>query len=331
MNNNFKFEVTVIIPVYCAARFVNQAVESALMQPETAEVILIEDGSPDNSLEVCQGLAEKLDKVHLLRHSGGKNLGAGASRNLGIRNAQYEYIAFLDADDYYLPGRFVVAKEIFAQNHDCGGVYEAIGTQIEDDISMQRWKESNEMQSELITMSEIVTPDELLEKLVFGLAGYFHLNGMIIKRNLINVTGYMDDSLRLHQDNDFIYRCAAVSRLIPGRIEEPVAIRRVHAKNRITAPRSQKQKKKDRMKMWRVTYRWFRENSNREKRNLIVKAITKFWTRKYAETNDTQSYFSREIMKRISLTSLPFVLPEIILEPYYWVAYLTSSVKMKFN
>lgn len=331
MIDNFKFEVSVIIPVYYAATFVTQAVESALMQPETAEVILIEDGSPDNSLEVCQGLVGKLNKVHLLRHPDGRNLGAGASRNLGMRNAQYEYIAFLDADDYFLPGRFVITKEIFAQNHDCAGVYEAIGTHIEDELSMQRWKESNEMQGELITMSEIVPPEELLEKLVLSLAGYFSPNGLVIKRSLLNVTGYMDESLRLHQDNEFIFRCAAVSRLLPGRLDEPVAIRRVHAENRITAPRSQKQKKKDRLKMWKVTYRWFRENSTREKRNLIVKAIIKFWTRKYSETNDTQSYFSREILKRISITFLPFALPEIISEPYYWIAFLPSRVKLKYN
>lgn len=331
MNNNFKFEVSVIIPVYNAAAFVNQAVESALMQPETAEVILIEDGSPDNSLEVCQSLVERLDSVHLLRHPGGKNLGAGASRNLGMRAAQYEYIAFLDADDFYLPGRFVKAKEIFTQDQDCGGVYEAIGTYIEDEISMQRWRESDEMQGELITMNKIVPPEELLEKLVLSLAGYFLTNGLVIKRSLLNLTGYMDESLILHQDNDFMYRCAAVSRLLPGRLDEPVAMRRVHAQNRITAPRSQKQKIKDRMKMWKVTYRWFRVNTNREKRNLISKAIVKFWTKKYSETNNTQSYFSREILKRISLTFLPFSLPEIVSEPNYWISFLPSRVKLKIN
>ena len=52
-----EFKVSVIIPVYNAAPFVRQAVESALAQPETAEVVLVEDNSPDNSLEICQQLA----------------------------------------------------------------------------------------------------------------------------------------------------------------------------------------------------------------------------------------------------------------------------------
>jgi glycosyltransferase involved in cell wall biosynthesis len=80
-------QVSVITPVYNAASFVTQAVESALQQPETAEVLIIEDGSPDNSLEVCQELAKKYEKVKLLRHPNGENRGAGASRNLGMRNA----------------------------------------------------------------------------------------------------------------------------------------------------------------------------------------------------------------------------------------------------
>ena len=79
-------EVSVIIPVYNAAAYVGQAVRSALEQPETREVILIEDGSQDTSLQVCRELEGAFDSVRLLRHPDGKNLGAGASRNLGIRS-----------------------------------------------------------------------------------------------------------------------------------------------------------------------------------------------------------------------------------------------------
>ena len=56
--NDF-FEVSVVIPVYNAAAFVTQAVESALAQPEVREVVLVEDCSPDDSLAVCRQLAEK--------------------------------------------------------------------------------------------------------------------------------------------------------------------------------------------------------------------------------------------------------------------------------
>jgi glycosyltransferase involved in cell wall biosynthesis len=63
----------------------------------------VEDKSPDNALEVCLKLAEKYQRVKLYQHPDQQNHGAGASRNLGIEKATGEFIAFLDADDYYLP------------------------------------------------------------------------------------------------------------------------------------------------------------------------------------------------------------------------------------
>ena len=98
--------VSVVIPVYQAAAFVEQAVESALAQPETGEVLLVEDGSGDGSLAECERLAAGDGRVRLLRHPNGENRGAGASRNLGIEQSTCPLVAFLDADDYYLLGRF---------------------------------------------------------------------------------------------------------------------------------------------------------------------------------------------------------------------------------
>ena len=120
-------EISVIIPVYNAEQYVHDAVQSALKQPETSEVLLVEDCSPDNSLKICRELEKKYKKVKLLRHPGGKNLGAGASRNLGIKKAGFDFIAFLDADDYYLDERFCKAGELFKSFPDIDGVYESVG------------------------------------------------------------------------------------------------------------------------------------------------------------------------------------------------------------
>ena len=121
-------DVSVIIPVYNADRFLEKAVNSALQQEETFEVILIEDNSPDNSFEICKQLERDNLKVRLFRHEGGKNKGAGASRNLGLVKAKGEYICFLDADDFMLKNRFQKAKIILENNPDCDGVYDAVGT-----------------------------------------------------------------------------------------------------------------------------------------------------------------------------------------------------------
>lgn len=110
--------ITVIIPVYNAVAFVEEAVQSALIQPEVSEIIIIEDGSADGSLQICERLASTHQIITLLRHPEGINKGAGSSRNLGIQHASNEWIAFLDADDYYLEGRFKTQLEIISTNEN---------------------------------------------------------------------------------------------------------------------------------------------------------------------------------------------------------------------
>lgn len=97
--------VSVIVPFLNAEKFIQEAVESVLAQTYDAwELLLIDDGSTDGSREIARRYAERnFGKVRVLEHEGRQNRGAGASRNLGIRNAEGEYIAFLDADDVWLP------------------------------------------------------------------------------------------------------------------------------------------------------------------------------------------------------------------------------------
>lgn len=90
--------VSIIIPNYNAAAYIRKAVDSALQQHYPhIEVIVVDDGSTDDSPSI---LAEYGDKIRVIRQN---NAGAAAARNSGLAVAQGEYIAFLDADDRYLP------------------------------------------------------------------------------------------------------------------------------------------------------------------------------------------------------------------------------------
>ena len=156
-------KISVVIPVFNAEKYVEDAVVSALEQPETAEVILVEDGSRDRSLEVCERLARDAHQVTLLRHPSGTNRGAGAARNLGILNASYDFVAFLDADDYYLPDRFSYAADIFGQDQRVDGVYEATGTHFENEEVKEQWLSVSNRT--LTTLQQRVAPEDLFETL----------------------------------------------------------------------------------------------------------------------------------------------------------------------
>ncbi|UZD23953.1 glycosyltransferase [Algoriphagus halophytocola] len=82
-----------------------RAVNSLLQQPEINQIILVDDGSQDNSLELCERFANEYPQIQVLRHEAGKNRGAPASRNLGLQHVSNQWVQFMDADDELLPGK----------------------------------------------------------------------------------------------------------------------------------------------------------------------------------------------------------------------------------
>lgn len=90
--------VSIIIPVYNAEKYLKRCIDSVLKNKESdIEVILINDGSTDESNKICE---EYLSSDSRLVYINQKNLGVSAARNKGIENAKNEYVFFLDADDY---------------------------------------------------------------------------------------------------------------------------------------------------------------------------------------------------------------------------------------
>lgn len=92
-------KVSVIIPVYNAEKYVAATIQSVLSQTyQNFEIIILDDGSPDNSIEVCQKFTDS--RIRIIRQ---ENRGLPGARNTGIRHAKGDYLAFLDADDIWLP------------------------------------------------------------------------------------------------------------------------------------------------------------------------------------------------------------------------------------
>ncbi|WP_096603790.1 glycosyltransferase [Calothrix sp. NIES-2100] len=92
-------KVSIIIPVYKAEKYVAATVQAALNQTyKNLEILIIDDESPDKSIEICQQFTDS--RIRIIRQ---KNRGLPGARNTGIRHAQGDYLTFLDADDIWLP------------------------------------------------------------------------------------------------------------------------------------------------------------------------------------------------------------------------------------
>lgn len=258
-------KISVIIPVYNAEKYIIKAVKSALQQKETGEIILIEDSSHDHSLFICKELEEQYKIVRLLQHSGHKNHGAGASRNLGIKKAKYNYIAFLDADDFYLPERFKVAKELFEKYDDIDGVYEAIGAHFYNHPADH--KPLPERVKSLTTVSAGLNAEHLFEVLARGKSGFFHLDGLVVKRSLFERCGFFFKHLELHQDTAIIIQMSVYGKLIPGQLDKPVAMRGIHDQNRILSDYNAFQ---TRFRLWHTLFIWACEKKLAAPRLIIL-------------------------------------------------------------
>ena len=93
--------VTVVVPVYNVEKYLDRCVESIVNQTyRNLEIILVDDGSPDNCPQMCDAWAPKDPRIRVIHK---KNEGLGMARNTGIENATGEYICFFDSDDYILP------------------------------------------------------------------------------------------------------------------------------------------------------------------------------------------------------------------------------------
>ena len=113
------------MPIYNGERFLEEAIESCFAQTyEHWELLLIDDNSTDASAAIARRYAERNPgRVRYLEHEGHANHGACASRNLGIREAIGEYIAFLDADDVWVSRKLEQQVARLRENPDVGLVY----------------------------------------------------------------------------------------------------------------------------------------------------------------------------------------------------------------
>lgn len=117
--------VSIVIPFRNPGCFFQEAIESVLNQTWRAwELFLVDDGSDDGSSDLARKYAEHSpEKIHYLGHQDGQGIGSSAARNLGIERAKGEFLAFLDADDIWLPVKLEHQIRLLRMNPEAGMVY----------------------------------------------------------------------------------------------------------------------------------------------------------------------------------------------------------------
>lgn len=188
--------VSIVVPAFNQARFLGQAIDSALAQTHhDLEVIVVDDGSTDGTPEVCAAYVGD-PRVVMLRQ---ENAGVGAARNRGAREARGEYLTFLDADDFFLPEKCAAQAALLDSEADLAFVYCDIVPVDEDGAP------SPEPYS--VGESRHALHGDILPSLVLG--GYFPPHAVMMRRAVFERLGGFDPALGGHADLDLWLRAAA--------------------------------------------------------------------------------------------------------------------------
>src|SRR3989338_3544903 len=181
-------KVSVIIPTYNREKFIGRAIESVLAQTyKDLEIIVIDDGSKDNTKEVVQQYKGNIKYIYQ------ENGGSSSARNRGIKESAGEHIAFLGSDDIWVPGKLAIQVEILDKNKNIGivcsrmPIFDKEGKQIGFKPQEHIGKDFNELIAQW---------------------GDLPTSTVMTRRECFNKAGFFDTSLKTVQDFDMWLRIA---------------------------------------------------------------------------------------------------------------------------
>ena len=199
--------VSVIIIFLNAEHFIEEAIQSVLEQTYANwELLLVDDGSADGSTRIAKQYAtQDKGRICYLEHERHQNMGMSTSRNLGVRHARGEYIAFLDADDVWFPHKLQRQVAILKVYADAGWVY-----------GLSQWWYSwmqDPADSRQNFVHELgVTPNTLIEPPRLLAPFFFHRQATIpgpsnimLRRSLLERVGGFEDAFRADYEDQVLY------------------------------------------------------------------------------------------------------------------------------
>ena len=186
--------VSVVMPAYNVAWCIGRAVDSVLAQDfRPCELIVVNDGSTDGTRALLEGYGAAITVINQ------ENRGMSAARNAGIRRARGTYVAFLDADDWWLAGKLSRQVELMRGHPEIGFSSTTVRVEDDDGRLLNLWRCPNGSTEILATLFAQNA----------AIAG--GCSAVMARRDLLGRVGLFDESLRGFEDPDLWMRLAAVS------------------------------------------------------------------------------------------------------------------------
>jgi glycosyltransferase involved in cell wall biosynthesis len=192
MNNITK--ISIIIPTYNRAAYITRAIDSVFAQSWTEfEVIVVDDGSTDNTRQVLQPYMGRIKYIHQ------ENAGVSAARNTGIRASQCRWIAFIDSDDIWLPLK--LACQINFMN---GNNAKVCFTNIKYKRESEPQPDNDLHTNNTINGRIFTEPFDI----ILDDSRWLYVQTMLIERDILLEAGGFDESLAVAEDTQLIFKLA---------------------------------------------------------------------------------------------------------------------------
>ncbi|MBR2954349.1 MAG: glycosyltransferase [Clostridia bacterium] len=184
---------SVIVPVYKVEKYLHQCVDSVLAQDyKNFELILVDDGSPDNSGVICDEYAKRDNRVVVIHKENG---GASAARNSGIKAATGDYLFFLDSDDYWdnPSAMSIVAENIKKYNSNICQFFERLYIESENDLRPVPFKNLESMNG--MEFCEMLSSAVKTNSVAIAAHAMVMNREFVLKNNLFFKTGVKTEDL----------------------------------------------------------------------------------------------------------------------------------------
>jgi|SRR5690554_6738744 len=201
-------KVSVIIPAFNAEQFITASLNSVLDQRYSSniEIIVIDDGSSDNTRLVVSEMAQHHPQIQLLKNN--RKKGPSGARNVGLLNATGDYIAFLDADDLWLPNHLENGLDFLEKNEGADIVFYNFEVhnhkekeKINDWFSMRKFLTT--VKSEELPDDYFLIRDDMFNSLIDEM--FIHLQSMIVRRDTVDGILF-NEEIKRSEDRDFSIR-----------------------------------------------------------------------------------------------------------------------------